>query len=74
MQGTSCFLHLWQYLILPRRLESCVMPRILSDVLIERLEAFQVELIKRVLKWPKHYFDIAAIAVLDVPTMKCNGF
>ena len=61
-------------------IESCVMPVllygsenwILMDVLIEQLEAFQAELVKRVLKWLKHYSNTAAIAVLDVPTTKCR--
>ena len=52
-------------------IESCVMPNllhgcenwILSDVLVERSEAFQAELVKRVLKWPKHQSNTAAIAV-----------
>ena len=44
---------------------------ILTDVLIEQLEAFQAELVKRVLKAkrPKHHSNTAAIVVLDVPTM-----
>ena len=59
-------------------IESCIMPVllygrenwILSDVLVERLEAFQAELVKRVLKWPKHHSNNAVIAVLSAPTMK----
>ena len=42
---------------------------ILTDALIRRLEAF---LVKRVLKWPKHHSNTAAVAALDVPTMKCR--
>ena len=61
-------------------IESCVMPVllygsenwILSEALLERLESFQGELAKRVLKWPKHHSNTAAIAVLDIPTMKCR--
>ena len=61
-------------------IEACVMPVllygsenwVLTDVLMERLEAFQAELVKRVLKWPKHHSNTAAIVVLDVPTMKCR--
>ena len=45
---------------------------ILMDALLRRLEAFQAELVKRVLKWPKYHSNTAAIAVLDVPTMKCR--
>ena len=60
-------------------IESCVMPVllygsenwILTDALIRRLEASQTELVKRVLKWPKHHSNTAAVAALDVPTMKC---
>ena len=40
---------------------------ILMDALIRRLETFQAEPIKRVLKWPKHHLNTAAVAVLDVP-------
>ena len=61
-------------------IESCVMPVLLydsekwimTDVLMERLEAFQAELVKRALKWPKHHSNTAAIVVLDIPTMKCR--
>ena len=59
-------------------IESCVMPVllygsenwILTDALMERLESFQGELVKRVLKWPKHHSNTAAITALHVPTMK----
>ena len=27
---------------------------ILTDALVDKLEAFQAELVKRILKWPKH--------------------
>ena len=61
-------------------IESCVMSVllygsenwILTDALIRCLEAFQAELVKRVLKWPKHHSNTAAVAALDVPTMKCR--
>ena len=61
-------------------IESCVMPVLLygsenwimTEALMQRLEAFQGELAKRVLKWPKHHSNTAAIATLDVPTMKCR--
>ena len=61
-------------------MESCVMPVllygsenwILTEALMERLDAFQGELAKRVLKWPKHHSNTAAFATLDVPTMKCS--
>ena len=59
-------------------LECCVMPIlmfgsenwILTEGLIDRLEAFQGELVKRLLKWPKHHSNTAAITALDVPTMR----
>ena len=59
-------------------LECCVMPIlmfgsenwILTEGLIDRLEAFQGELVKRVLKWPKHHSNTAAITALDMPTMR----
>ena len=34
------------------------------------MEAFQAELIKKLLKWPKHHSNTAAVVVLVVPTMK----
>ena len=46
--------------------------RILTDMLIEPLEAFQTELVKRVLKWPKHHSNTVATTVLEVPPMKCR--
>ena len=50
-------------------LECCVMPIlmygsenwILTERLIDKLEAFQGELVKRVLKWPKHHSNTAAL-------------
>ena len=59
-------------------MECCVMPIlmygsekwILTEVLIDKLEAFQGELVKRVLKWPKHHSNTAAITALEMPTMR----
>ena len=59
-------------------LESCVMPILLfgsenwvvTEGLIEKLETFQGELAKRILKWPKHHSNTAAITALEVPTMR----
>ena len=59
-------------------IECCVMPIlmcgsenwILTEVLIDKLEAFQGELVKRVLKWPKHHSNTAAITAFEMPTMK----
>ena len=45
---------------------------ILTGALLKKLEAFQGKLVKKVLKWPKHHSNTAAIATLDVPTMKCR--
>lgn len=39
---------------------------------VEELEEFRGELVKRVLKWPKNHSNTAAIAILDVPTIKCR--
>ncbi len=56
-------------------LEACVIPVlhygsenwILTENLVDRLEALQAELVKRALKWPKHLSNTAAVTVLDVP-------
>ncbi len=37
---------------------------------MDRLEAFQGELAKRVLRWPKHHSNTAAITTLVLPTMR----
>ena len=59
-------------------LECCVMPIlkygsenwILTKRLIDKLEAFRVELVKRVLKWPKYHSSTAAITAWDMPIMR----
>ena len=59
-------------------LECCVMPIlmygsenwILTERLMDKLEAFQGELVKRLLKWPKHHSNTAAITALEMPTMR----
>ena len=43
---------------------------ILTEALIDKLEAFQGELLKRVLKRPKHHSKTAAITALEMPTMR----
>ena len=61
-------------------LETCVMPVLLygcenwimTEALWEKLEAFQGELVKRILKWPKHHSNTAAATALEVPTMRCR--
>ena len=45
---------------------------ILTDGLLEKLETLQAELVKRVLKLPKHHSNTAAITTFDVPSMKCR--
>ena len=45
---------------------------IMTEVLWERLEAFQGELAKRILKWPKHHSNTAAATTLEVSTMRCR--
>ena len=45
---------------------------ILTEVLWEKLEAFQGELAKRILKWPKHHSNTAAATTLEVSTMRCR--
>ena len=41
----------------------------MTDRLVKKLEAFQGELLKRILKWPKHLSNTAATTVLGVPCM-----
>ena len=61
-------------------IESCVMPVllyasenwILTEPLLKKLEAFQGELVKRVLKWPKHHSSTAAIAKTTIFRKPCN--
>ena len=36
---------------------------VLTEKLVEKLEAFQGELVKRALTWPRHHSNTAAIAV-----------
>ena len=35
-------------------------------------ESFQGELAKRILKWPKHHSNTAAIVALELSTMRCQ--
>ena len=61
-------------------LESCVMLGllhrlenwILTDSLLEELEAFQGKVVKQVLKWSWHHSNTAAITALNVSTMRCR--
>ena len=43
---------------------------ILSETLWQKLEAFQGELMKPILKWPRHHSNTAAITTLEVPMMR----
>ncbi len=45
---------------------------ILTENLLDRLEAFQAKLVKRALKCPKYLSNTAAVTVLDVPSMRCR--
>ena len=58
-------------------LETCVMPFllygsenwILTESLLKKLESFQGELAKRILKWPKHLSNTAPMTCLDLPLL-----
>ena len=43
---------------------------ILTEPLCQKLESPQSELVKRMLKWPKHLSNTVALATLDVPTVR----
>ena len=45
---------------------------IMTESLMKSLESFQGELAKRILKWPKHHLNTAAIVALELPTMRCR--
>ena len=45
---------------------------VLSEKLLEKLKAFQGELVKRILKWPKCFSNTVACTILDVPTTRCR--
>ena len=57
-------------------LETCVIPILLygsenwimTESLMKKLESFQGVLAKRILKWPKHHLNTAAIVALELPT------
>lgn len=61
-------------------IDSCVMPIllfgsenwILTESLLNKLEAFLGELAKRALKWPQHLSNTAAILALDKLWNQCN--
>ena len=42
---------------------------IVTKGLIDKLEAFQREPLKRVLKWPKYHSNTAAITALEMPLL-----
>ena len=43
---------------------------ILTEPLCQKLESLQSELVKQMLKWPKHLSNTVALATLDFPTMR----
>ena len=59
-------------------LDACVMPVLmygcenwlLTHTLVEKLESFQAELAKRVLKWPKHHSNTAALVAVGMQSVK----
>ena len=59
-------------------LECCIIPVllygcenwILTEPLCQKLESLQSELVKRMLKWPKHLSNTAALTTLEVPTVR----
>ena len=61
-------------------LETCVMPVflyksenwIMTDDLVAKLEAFQAELVKRILKCMVQTLAAAVLTALEVPTLRCR--
>ena len=59
-------------------LECCVIPVLLygcenwifTEPLCQKLESLQSELVNRMLKWPKHLSNTAALTTLEVPTVR----
>ena len=43
---------------------------ILTEPLCQKLESLQSELVNRMLKWPKHLSNTAALTTLEVPTVR----
>ena len=55
--------------------ETCVLPIdvwfwILSEGDLKLLEAFQGEMVKQILKLPKHFSNTATVTTLDWPSMR----
>ena len=42
----------------------------MTHALMEKVESFQAELAKRVLKWPKHHSNTAAMVVVGMQTVR----
>ncbi len=40
------------------------------EAMVEKLESFQGELTKKILKCPRHHFNTAASTALDIPSMR----
>jgi len=59
-------------------LECCVLPVLLygcenwiiTEVLWQKLESFQAGLVKRILRWPKHHSNTAALLTVDIPSVR----
>ena len=43
---------------------------LMTHALMEKVESFQAELAKRVLKWPKHHSNTAAMVVVGIQTVR----
>ena len=80
-ESPSHLFTLWQHwgpLSSKSVLECCVIPVllygcetwILTEPLCQKLESLQSELVKRMLKWPKHLSNTAALTTLEVPTVR----
>ena len=61
-------------------IQTCVMPVllygcenwILSDKSITQLQSFLGEMAKRALKWPRHFSNTAALAVMGMESIQCS--
>ena len=59
-------------------IETCMMPVllfgcqnwILTENLIDELQRFQVDIAKRILKWPKHHSNTVAVITIGLQTVK----
>ena len=44
----------------------------MTSTMVEEVESFQGELAKRILKWPKHYSNTAAVITLGFQSVQCR--